>query len=163
MDGGRRGEGGYMVNNIAPSRRTSAFARMAWGGLLLVLPYPVLRLLGRPTPLAAATMRVLALRHLVQAAVTMRRPTPRVLMVGAAGDALHASTALALAAVDRRQRRISLLDTVIATIWIALDIRAARHRRAAWYRRDPGYRPARSSNPPGRRVAWSLARSGRGL
>ncbi|SCG62406.1 hypothetical protein [Micromonospora inositola] len=112
-----------------PVWHTSALARVLWGGTLTLAPRRVLGALGRPSGLAVATLRVLGVRHLVQAAVTLRRPTPVVLTGGAAADALHAVSAVALAAVDRRQRRIALLDTAIAAGWMVLDLRAARRPR----------------------------------
>ncbi|WP_319463666.1 hypothetical protein [Micromonospora sp. RTP1Z1] len=115
------------ATTAAPVWRTSALARLAWGATLTLVPRRVLGKWGRPSGLAVATLRVLGVRHLAQAAVTLRRPTPAVLTAGAAADVLHAASALALAAVDRRQRRIALLDTAIAGGWTVLDLRAARH------------------------------------
>ncbi len=112
-----------------PLWHTSALTRLAWGAALTVAPRRVLRSWGHPSGLAVATLRVLGVRHLAQAAVTLRRPAPAVLTVGAAADTLHAATALVLAAADRRQRRIALLDTAIAGGWILLDLSAARRRR----------------------------------
>ncbi|MFU8871789.1 hypothetical protein [Micromonospora sp. SL4-19] len=113
----------------APAWRTSAFARLAWGTTLILAPRRVLRRWGRASGLAVGTLRVLGVRHLAQAAVTLRRPVPVVLVAGAAADLLHASTALALAAVDRRQRRIALRDAAIAGGWAVLDLCAARRPR----------------------------------
>ncbi|MCW3845083.1 hypothetical protein ONA70_33955 [Micromonospora yasonensis] len=113
----------------APVWHTSALTRLAWGAALTVAPHRVLLRWGHPSGLAVAVLRVLGVRHLAQAAMTLRRPTPVVLTAGAAADALHATTALALAAVDRRQRRIALLDTAIAGGWALLDLSAARRPR----------------------------------
>ncbi|SCL37828.1 hypothetical protein GA0070624_6005 [Micromonospora rhizosphaerae] len=117
------------ATTAVPVWHTSAIARLVWGGTLSAVPRRVLRRLGRPTGLAVATLRVLGVRHLAQAALTLRRPTPAVLTVGAAADGLHALTAVALAGVDRRQRRLALLDTAIAGGWMLLDLGAARHPR----------------------------------
>ncbi|SCF09782.1 hypothetical protein GA0074695_3454 [Micromonospora viridifaciens] len=113
----------------APVWHTSGLARLAWGATLVVAPRRVLRRLGHPSRLAVGTLRVLGVRHLAQAAVTLRRPVAVVLIAGAAADLLHAASALALAAVDRRQRRIALLDSAIAGGWAVLDGWAARRPR----------------------------------
>lgn len=110
----------------ARAAQASSVARLLWGGALALVPRPVLRRLGRPTGLAVVTLRVLGLRHLAQAALALRRPTPLVLAAGAAADGLHALTAVGLAGLDRRQRRLALLDTAVAASWMVLGIRAAR-------------------------------------
>ncbi|MFE9690243.1 hypothetical protein [Micromonospora sp. NPDC005806] len=117
------------ATTAVPVWHTSALARLVWGGTLTLVPGRVLRRLGQPSGLAVETLRVLGVRHLVQAVVTLRRPTPAVLTVGAAADGLHALSAVALAAVDRRQRRVALLDSAIAGGWSVLDLRAARRPR----------------------------------
>ncbi|MEU8264025.1 hypothetical protein AB0C02_25810 [Micromonospora sp. NPDC048999] len=122
----------------APVWQTSGFARLAWGATLVVAPRRVLSRWGHPSGLAVGTLRVLGVRHLAQAAMTLRRPVPAVLVAGAAADLLHATSALALAAVDRRQRRLALLDSAIAGSWIVLDLCAARRSPRA---RATGGRP----------------------
>ncbi|MEV7225701.1 hypothetical protein AB0M79_01590 [Polymorphospora sp. NPDC051019] len=102
--------------------RLSLLTRMCWGGTLLLAPRPVLRRLGRPSPLAVATLRVLGARHLVQAALLARRPAPAAFGVGAGVDGLHALTTVALAAVDRPQRRIALNDGAVAVVLMMLDL-----------------------------------------
>ncbi len=126
----------------APVWRTSSLARLTWGATLIVAPRRVLRRWGHPSGLAVGTLRVLGVRHLAQAAVTLRRPVPVVLVAGAAADLLHATSALALAAVDRRQRRLALLDSAIAGSWAVLDLYAAR-------RRSPRPCPGGTCPPPG--------------
>lgn len=104
-------------------------ARLVWGGLLLLAPGALLRPVGPATRTAVATLRVLGARHLAQTAVAVRRPTPGVLTAGAAVDGLHALTALALAAADRRRRRAALVDAAVATTWSVLGVRGARRSR----------------------------------
>ncbi|WP_416904334.1 hypothetical protein [Micromonospora echinospora] len=101
--------------------------RVAWAGLLLLAPGTLLRPVGPTSTVAVATLRVLGARHLAQAAVTVHRPTPGTLGAGAAVDGIHAFTALALAAVDRRQRRAALADAAIAAAWAVLGTVAGRH------------------------------------
>lgn len=108
---------------------TGAVARAAWGTLLLVAPGRLLQPFGPVTTTAVVTLRVLGLRHLAQAAVTFRRPTPVTLAFGAVVDGLHAGSALALAAVDRQQRRAALANAVTATGWAVLGWWSARNRR----------------------------------
>jgi hypothetical protein len=106
--------------------RTSALQRLIWGGVLLAVPGPVLRCLGgRPTRTAKATLRLLGARHLVQATATTLCPDTAMLATGAGLDGLHAITAIALAVIDRPQRRIALTDAGIAVVWIGLDLHAA--------------------------------------
>ena len=60
-----------------------------------------------------AVVRLLGARHLAQAAITATIPSRRVLMAGAAVDALHAATMIA-AAIDQRCRRVALADAATA-------------------------------------------------
>ncbi|MFC0005582.1 hypothetical protein [Micromonospora siamensis] len=109
-----------------PLRHVLVVGRLAWGGLLLLAPGLPLRPLGPGTATAVGTLRVLGARHIVQAAATGARPTPRVFAAGAAVDAIHSLTALALAAVDRRQRPAALANAVVAAGWAALGVAVAR-------------------------------------
>ncbi|NMH98407.1 hypothetical protein [Pseudonocardia acidicola] len=91
--------------------------RAVWGATLLAVPGRLLRLEGQPRTSgnARAVLRILGLRHLGQAAVTVGSPRPRVLALGSATDGLHALTGVAFGAVAPRWRRVALLDTAIAT------------------------------------------------
>lgn len=109
-----------------PLRGVAVAARLAWGGLLLLAPGALLRPVGPATTTAVRTLRVLGARHLVQAAVTVRRPTRGVFAAGAAVDGLHALTDLALAAADRRQRPAALTDAAVAAGWLLLGAVVAR-------------------------------------
>ncbi|MFJ8690702.1 hypothetical protein [Micromonospora wenchangensis] len=108
-------------------RRAALTGRVAWGGLLLFAPGILLRPVGPTSTTALATLRVLGARHLTQTALTLRWPVPGVLVAGAAVDAVHALTALALAAADRRQRHAALADAAVATAWAVLGATTA-HR-----------------------------------
>ncbi|MDG4801411.1 hypothetical protein [Micromonospora sp. WMMD980] len=108
-------------------RRAVLTGRVAWGTLLLLAPGALLRPVGPTTAAATATLRVLGVRHLAQATVTLRWPAPGVLAAGAAFDGAHALTALALAAADRRQRHAALADAAVAAAWAALGAATARH------------------------------------
>lgn len=106
--------------------------RAPWGVVLLCAPGTVLALSGReaaaPRP-ALAVLRLLGLRHLVQAAVEWRRPSARVLAAAAVVDGIHAGTAVAFAALDRRWRRAALLDAAVATGFCLATARSARGAR----------------------------------
>jgi hypothetical protein len=78
--------------------------------------------------------RILGGRQLAQGAVTTAFPDPTVLAAGAAIDALHSATAVALAVAARRWRNAAITDAVIAATlagtgcWLAF--RAFRRRPA---------------------------------
>ncbi|GIF42655.1 hypothetical protein [Actinoplanes xinjiangensis] len=114
--------------------RISTTARVVWGGALLIAPQALLRAgAGRDASRAAITVaRVLGARHLLQAAVTMAAPTPRVVAFGAVVDALHAVQQLTLAVVSPRWRAAALVDTAIA---VALAAAPASGRRGKPARR----------------------------
>ena len=97
------------------SRAQTAFAvaRVSWGCMLLVLPLRLVRTLGLPSDRRAiATIRVLGLRHLVQAAVVGDRG--RRIRVGALVDLLHIVSMLLLARFDVPRRRAALFDATVA-------------------------------------------------
>jgi hypothetical protein len=91
--------------------------RAGWGLALLAVPDRVGADLGvaEPDTRARVVARVLGARHLAQAAVTLARPTPRLLRWGGVVDLAHASTGLVLALADVRYRRAALTDAAIAT------------------------------------------------
>jgi hypothetical protein len=95
--------------------RATALARAGWAGVLLVVPEVVLRAGGPgPVPAAAVTVaRVLAARHLLQAAASALTPTGPVAGLGAVVDTLHAGSCVALAAMSPRWRRAALLDAAV--------------------------------------------------
>jgi hypothetical protein len=95
--------------------RATALARAGWAGVLLVVPEVVLRAGGPgPVPAAAVTVaRVLAARHLAQAAASALTPTGPVAGLGAVVDTLHTGTCVALAAMSPRWRRAALLDAAV--------------------------------------------------
>ncbi len=99
----------------AAASRVLPVVRLGWGTFLGVAPARALRLLGgEDTPPARLILRVLGARHVAEAALETIRPG-RYLGALAAGDGLHALTAVGLAVSDRRWRRPALTDAVIAT------------------------------------------------
>jgi hypothetical protein len=104
-------------------------ARAGYGGALLIVPGPVIRLAtGRPAgPRARAVARVLGARHLLQAALTVSAgPGSASLLVGAAVDLLHAASMAGLSLADRQARRLTLPDALIETTFAAAGVSAAR-------------------------------------
>ncbi|RSD11915.1 hypothetical protein [Amycolatopsis eburnea] len=93
---------------------TVAKARLAWGlGILAASP----RL---PIPRTVAV--VLAARHLLQAAATLRRPDGVVARWGWTADVAHSVSMLGLAAASPRWRAAATANAVVAAGWA----RAAR-------------------------------------
>jgi hypothetical protein len=115
-----------------PSIRAQELLRAGWGLALLSVPDVVVSRLGAATPdlRTRRVARVLGARHLLQAAVTIVAPSRWVLRWGGFADLAHASTDLALAAVDARYRRAALIDACIATSFGVRSVRAgdALHR-----------------------------------
>jgi hypothetical protein len=92
--------------------------RAGWGLVLIVAPDAVIAASnGRSDRTSRTTLRVLGLRHLVQAAVVGGHPTRTFQRLGVAVDVLHASSAVALAGIDTRQRRPALTEAAIAGGW----------------------------------------------
>ena len=114
-------------------------ARAGYGAVLLCAPGAVIGLCtGRPaSPCARAVARLLGFRHLAQAAVTARTPTPVVLAIGAQVDLAHAASMLALGAANWPLRRAPLSDALVAVIFAALGAACAPAPNAA---RVPGLR-----------------------
>jgi len=115
------------------SARVLQLVRAGYGGALLLLPGPALRLCGgRPADRRSRNVaRVLGVRHLVQAAVTTGiGPSAELLTLGAAVDITHAASMAGLALADRRVRRATLTDAVIETAFAAAGLSSAVPARA---------------------------------
>jgi hypothetical protein len=107
-------------------------ARVAWGVALATVPGRILGVTQpeRPsTPVAPRILRVLGVRHLLQAGVETLVPMPTVHYLGAVADGLHALSGVGLAAVDPRWRRAALIDSAIAaTLGLAAALTAGTDR-----------------------------------
>jgi hypothetical protein len=113
---------------------TAALLRGAYGLALCCAPGPIISLAGGvvATPGDRAVGRVLGVRHVAQAIVSLARPTPAVLALGAGADVLHSASMVALAALDRPRRRLGCTDALIAAAFAAAGgILAARRAAAA--------------------------------
>jgi hypothetical protein len=95
--------------------------RAGYGVALVAVPGLLIGLTGdRPGRRECAVARVLGVRHLMQAAITVAAEraglnSPVVLGGGAAVDLLHAASMLALGAVDTGVRRTALTDAAVET------------------------------------------------
>jgi hypothetical protein len=142
-----------------PRRRVRAIEllRGLWGLTLLSAPATVLGSLGlRTGARATAVSRILGARHLTQATLSGVDPSPELLAAGVWVDRVHATTAIALAAVDAGRRRAALIDAGMAAGWAAFG----RHDLAA------GHCPPRRHELRRDQLAtWLLAHlpGGRGL
>jgi hypothetical protein len=99
--------------------------RAGYGAALLIAPGPVIRVVtGCPVgPRARAVARLLGARHLLQAALTAAvASSGESLGIGAAIDLAHAASMAGLAMVDRRVRRLTLSDALIATTFGATGL-----------------------------------------
>jgi len=98
--------------------------RLLGGGLLLLAPQAVLQRLlhQRATPTQRRVLRVLGVRHLLQALTLWRWPTPRLLRGGAAIDGVHASTMVLLGTLKPQQRTLALTDAAAETLLLAADL-----------------------------------------
>ncbi len=109
----------------------ATLVRAGYGVGLVAVPGALIGLAGeRPGRRACVVARVLGVRHLVQAAITVaaERTDPGSAVVlggGAAVDLLHAASMLALGAVDPHVRRVALADAVVETGFAAAGAWAA--------------------------------------
>ena len=132
LDPARYARPGSRAVNVAGAL---TLVRAANGVLLLAAPGPTLHATvhGRDDRAARMVTRTLGARHLVQAGLTGLRPGPTALWVGATVDALHAATALGLAALDADRRRAALGNALSALLFAAAA--AALARGGGWH--DP--------------------------
>ena len=110
--------------------------RAGYGVGLVCVPSALLRMAGdvEPSARACGVARVLGVRHLVQAAITVAAEradpdSPAVLGGGAAVDLLHATSMLALGALGSQVRRTVLTDAAVETALAAAS---------AWALATPG-------------------------
>jgi hypothetical protein len=101
--------------SVVPTLLT--LGRAGYGVALVCAPQVLIKLTGDPGPRrAGGVARVLGVRHLVQAGLTVaalraESGSPVPLALGAAVDVLHASSMVGLALVDGGARRVALADT----------------------------------------------------
>ncbi len=105
---------------MAPTGRTMAEAlcavRATYGAALLALPRQALggRRFGAQESGAILFARLLGARQLLEAGVLARRPRRRMLLAGAAVDAAHSASMLALCALSPSHRRLAAASAAVA-------------------------------------------------
>ncbi len=111
-----------------PSRLAAAEA--CSGTALLLFGRPLLDAVERRSSSRQAVdiARILGVRQLLQALVTVRQPTRRILRAGAAVDALHAATMVAAAAAGVGPRRLTIASAVVAGTFAAAGVSQSRTR-----------------------------------
>jgi hypothetical protein len=109
------------------SPRTLNRVRAGVGIARLVYPHLLFptQVTGRLSNRGREVLRVLGARQVAQALVTGRAPTAAVLWLGAEVDVAHATSMVALAAIDRRYRRPALVDAAVATAFALAGAAAA--------------------------------------
>lgn len=125
--------------------------RAGYGVLLLSAPGAMARSYAghRADQRMLVVTRVLGVRHLTQAVLTVGTPGPLVLALGVEADLAHAASMLGLAAADWSRRRAALIDAAGAGCF-ALAGAVIAHRT------PPAPIPlhARGDNTPARLAAW---------
>ena len=103
-------------SDATPALRALTVIRAAAGAALLLAPEATLAPLTGVSPDERARLfaRALGIRHLLEATVLWRVPSPRAVRLGAAVDAVHAATTLGLFA-DRRRRRLAAVNCLTAS------------------------------------------------
>jgi hypothetical protein len=100
--------------------------RLAYGAVLVVAPGVLLRACGGPDDRPARIYaRLLGGRQIAEGLVLVGRDEPGWPLAGALVDALHAATAVALAAHSERYRRLALLNAAGASALAMQGIRTA--------------------------------------
>ncbi|MBI1376491.1 MAG: hypothetical protein GC157_03265 [Frankiales bacterium] len=108
--------------------RSFAVLRAAWGGALLAAPDRLFCAANahQYDELGVAAARVLGGRDLVQGLVTALLPRTSVRRAGAAVDAVHALSMLAVAATPSATRRAALVSGLLASAELGIGLRLAR-------------------------------------
>jgi len=97
---------------VAAAVNAFPLVRAGYGALLVCTPAPVVRRYAghHADRRARVVARILGVRHLAQAVLTLGTPGPVVLGLGVEADLAHAASMLGLAAGDRARRRAALID-----------------------------------------------------
>lgn len=103
---------------------------MCWGVTLLLFAGPLLQSLEGESldRRVIKVARVLGSRQLLQGLITIRRPTRRILRIGAGVDALHAATMVAAVAAQAGPRRLSMASATLAGAFSVAGVTQSRQR-----------------------------------
>lgn len=126
-------------------------ARAGYGAALLCAPGPMIGVVtGQPPSRRARRVaRVLGVRHLAQAAITVLNPGPEVVALGVIVDLLHAASMFAFAAVVPDLRQAELADALAATTLAVAEPAIASLGRPKAAGRDQQAEDRRGTRPPG--------------
>lgn len=113
------------------SLRCITLLRVSVGGACAVFPGRLASVAeGHPAAsLSRLLARVLGVRQLVQAVLTITAPELITPLRSAAIDGLHAATMALLASASRRHRRAALVNTALAVTFCAVDVARAGNQR----------------------------------
>ncbi|QRP49740.1 hypothetical protein [Amycolatopsis sp. FDAARGOS 1241] len=102
------------------SVRRVAASRIAWGAVLLAAS----RVAEQPE--VAAVLRILAVRHFVQAAVGLTWPDSVAARWAWLADSAHSLSMTGLAAASTRWRRPAVVNAVVAAAWASASRAASK-------------------------------------
>jgi len=141
---------------VAAAVNAFPMVRAGYGVLLASAPGTVARrYAGHPADRRTRVVaRILGVRHLTQAVLTLGTPGPTVLALGVEADLAHAISMLGLAAVDRSRRRAALVDGVGAGCFALAGALLAR-------RTPPAPLHSIGDSTPARLAAWREALAAR--
>lgn len=141
---------------VAAAVNAFPIVRAGYGVLLVSASGPVVRRYGgHPADRRARVVaRILGVRHLTQAVLTLGTPGPTVLALGVEADLAHAASMLGLAAVNRSRRRATMIDGVGAGCFALAGALLAR-------RTPPAPTHSHRDGTPARLAAWREALAAR--
>lgn len=110
-----------------------AAVRGSYGLVVVAFPARVVRSYSArpPRPRAITVARVLGARHVVQAVASVGSPSADARLLGVEADLLHALSAVGLTLLDRRWRRGGVIEALLALLFAAAGVAAARGGPAA--------------------------------
>ena len=104
----------------------AGLVRLGWGAVLVGLPRQVLEAAHAPTTgRTVLVARVLGVRQVLQGGLTLLLPDGWTARPCAVVDGLHATSAVALAVVSRRWRRVGFADALLASSFLVLEVMEA--------------------------------------
>ncbi len=115
----------------------TSWARLAYGTVLAIWPGVLAWRTGdvRSDRIFSAVVRVLGVRHVVQALVLAAHPTRRLARFGAVADALHAATDVTCAVLDGQRAIAACTDAGVAIGFAVTAVTGSSNHSAA---RDAG-------------------------